>query len=136
MQTLHSFWHLTLEGPQHGVLLRKLERLAGFTALDPSVERILWEGRKEAHATFMVAHTVASTQDAQAALLELSWRLSPTWRITRAGGDLEGEWSESAVGPTHPFELIIGGCRSIRWQLHASQAYTRPAFLGGHANHW
>jgi hypothetical protein len=136
MHPIVSFWHVTHGGPQHGQMLRKLERLAGFTAVAPMVERLVWEGRKEAHVTFEVHHATGSHEATEAALLALAWQLAPTWRITRASGDLEGEWSQSAVGPDHPFEAIIAGCTRIRWQLHPSQQYTRPNFLGGGDNHW
>ena len=75
--------------PQHGVMLRKLERAGGFQAIEPLVERLMWQGRAEANVRFFVAHADASTPDTSSpdalemAVLKLAWRLAPTWRVTR-----------------------------------------------------
>ena len=70
-------------------MLRKLERAGGFQAIEPLVERLMWQGRAEANVRFFVAHADASTPDTpspdalEMAVLKLAWRLAPTWRVTR-----------------------------------------------------
>ena len=135
-----TLWHVVYGGPQHGVMLRKLERAGGFQAIEPLVERLMWQGRAEANVRFFVAHADASTPDTpspdalEMAVLKLAWRLAPTWRVTRTPGGLSGEWRaepDAAAPPTLP-----GGCWQIRWDCLASQAYQPTALLGGQANGW
>lgn len=136
MSSIHSFWHITYGGPQHGVMLKKLERMAGFKAVDPVVEKLRWDGQAIAHVSFLVEHMVQDWPTAQQAMLALAWKLAPTWRMTRSGNDLKGEWSQNAVGPNAPFEPIVAACQRIDWFLDESQNYTRPNYLQGQANHW
>ncbi len=77
-----TLWHVVYGGPQHGVMLRKLERAGGFQAIEPLVERLMWQGRAEANVRFFVAHADASTPDTpspdalEMAVLKLAWRLA------------------------------------------------------------
>lgn len=74
MYTIQSFWHITYGGAQHGVILKKLEHLAGFKAIDPIVEKLRWEGQAIAHVSFFVAYAARDWQAAQHALLNLAWK--------------------------------------------------------------
>ena len=127
-------WHVVHGGPQHGVMLRKLERAGGFKAVDVQVERLLWQGRQEAHTRFALALPAQPIDALHQALLQLAWRLAPTWRVTRSGDDLAGEWRDDADGPAA--HGLPGGCWQVRWAYQASQSHVRTLFLNGQPNHW
>lgn len=120
-----SFWHVTYGGPQHGVMLRKLERLANFEAIDP--------GARGSGGTGGKPRTPLSWSNMQNRP-GVAWRFAPTWRAILAGKDLQGEWPERAVGPNRPFEAVVSGCKAIEWRLCESQDYVRSDYSGGQAN--
>ncbi len=128
-----TLWHVVYGGPQHGVMLRKLERAAGFRAIDPVVERLEWDGRQQAHVGFFVDHPQASSPEAlHTALLQLSWRLAPTWRVSSVNGDLSAEWRNAPDWPLA--HALPSGCWQVQWEYRTSQTYQRIRLLGGQAH--
>ncbi|WP_125469054.1 hypothetical protein [Methylomagnum ishizawai] len=132
---LQSYWSVMYVGPHHGVFLKKLERLAGFTALELERERfIMWEERVE-HTSFLVEHRARTWPELIVDVLHIAQRVCPAWKLVMGNKAVVAETGPACSG-VEGYTQRISGTRTMRWEINEAQYYNRMRWLSGQPNRW
>jgi hypothetical protein len=127
LNKMKSYWMSQYVGSHNNILIKKLERLLGISALDKQIERIILDGKKIEQADFFIEHEVDDWVGLVYGLIELSGRLSMDVNLH---GDMSSEIngvidiSKSTGSLDRPSGLL-----TIQWQIKRDQNYRRLSYL-------
>jgi hypothetical protein len=133
---MQSYWSVMCVAPHHGNFLKKLERLAHFSALEVESERVIFNDEKVQCSTFLVRHQATSWNELVLELLGTAKGIVPVWKMTIETQSISGETSQNVGGPNVEYQMPLTGLRSLRWSINATQQYTRTKWLNGQPDHW
>ena len=133
---MQSYWSVTYTGPHHGPFIKKLERLAGFKALELERERFILNDEKIEHSMFVVQHDSQCWQDLVIEILDTAQAIFPVWNVTIGSKALSGETSRNMGGPNVEYQMRLSGHHSMTWEVSEAQNYKRKRRLGEQPDRW
>lgn len=132
---MQSYWSAMYAGPNHGVFIKKLERLGRIRALEIERERFFIGEDRIEHASFLVKHVAVSWQDLHWQVLEVARIVFPVWKVTLGKESLTCETGPDVSALTGYTQRITGH-RLLKVEANAAQYYSRMRWLSGQPDRW
>ncbi len=133
---MKSYWSVMCASPHHGKFLKKLQRLAHFTALEVECERFILNDEKIEHSTFFVSHQASTWNELVLELLGTAKTIYPIWKMMIESQSLSRETSQNIDRLNVEYQMRLSGHRNITWSINETQKYTRMMWLNGLPNRW
>jgi hypothetical protein len=129
----HSSWCLICAGPHHGVMVKKLERLAGIKALQLEQDRLVLGGEKLERSVFRLRHAAQSWPELVLEVLGIARRIHPVWKMTLGPDVLAGETGADVEGSGVKHQMPLTGLRVLGWQINAAELSRQTAAVSANA---